>query len=245
MLFHFCPVCLNKTDGSGATMPFIAAFHKARPRGYRANCRRLAQKATRRQIDRNTGGNMKIGPQIVAALLPCWVGAALAGEPALEGAKDIVLHTRDGQAIIIGVATFTPNGDETGFKIAFDDKKFAEYFLSMREFKCVEGADILCHVPYPYAHRDSVTPENLSWLEHALLFIYKTPNEYGARMGNGLIYTMKITPEGIVGTPQSIDLDEIAVPPDNLAVAYFGPDHRYDLQPGARWIESLTIGPHR
>jgi hypothetical protein len=188
---------------------------------------------------------MKIGLRVFAALLCCQAGAALAGEPALEGAKDIVLHTRDGQAIVIGVATFTPKGAETDFKLTFDDKKFAEYFLSMREFKCVEGADILCHVPYPYAYPSSVTPENLSWLEHALLFIYKSPNEYGARMGNGLIYTMKITPQGIVGTPQSIDLDEIATPPDNLSVAYYGSDHRYDLQPGARWIEKLTIEPHR
>ncbi len=222
-------------------MPFIAAFHKAGARALRK--RRLV--ARLKLGAKKTWGNMTSRLLILTALLSCRVGAALAGEPALEGVKDIVLHTRDGQSIVIGVATFTPRGAETGFKIAFDDKKFAEYFLSMREFKCVEGADILCHVPYPYAHPDSVTPDNLSWLEHALLFIYKSPNEYGARMGNGLIYSMKITPKGIVGTPQAIDLDEIAIPPDNLGAAWYGPDHRYDIQPGARWIESLTIEPHR
>ena len=76
-------------------------------------------------------------------------------------------------------------------------------------------------------------------------FIYKRPSDYGARMGNGLIYTMKITPDGIVGTPQAIDLDEIAMPPANLSAAYYSPDHRYDIEPGARWIQSLTIEPHR
>jgi hypothetical protein len=56
---------------------------------------------------------------------------------------------------------------------------------------------------------------------------------------------MKITPDGIVGTPQAIDLDEIAMPPANLSAAFYGPDHRYDIEPGARWIQSLTIEPHR
>ncbi len=182
---------------------------------------------------------------LAVALLAFPAGAAFCGEPALEGVKDIVLHTRDGKAIVIGTATFAPEKGETGFKLKFDDKKFVEYFLSRREFKCVEGEDLLCHVPYPYANPDTVTPQDLSWLEHALLFIYKRPNDYGARMGNGLIYTMKITPEGIVGTPQAIDLDEIAIPPANLSAAYYGPDHRYDIEPGARWIQSLTIEPHR
>ncbi len=165
---------------------------------------------------------MKFAQIFAAALLAFSAGPAFCGEPALEGVKDIVLHTRDGQAIVIGTATFAPKGEATGFKLNFDDKKFAEYFLSMREFKCVEGADILCHVPYPYAHPDTVTPQDLSWLEHALLFIYKRPTDYGAQMGNGLIYTMKITPDGIVGTPQAIDLDEIAMPPANLSAAYYG-----------------------
>jgi len=36
-------------------------------------------------------------------------------------------------------------------------------------------------------------------------------------MANGLIYTLKITGDRLVGTPQSIDLDEIAIPPDDLS----------------------------
>jgi hypothetical protein len=187
---------------------------------------------------------MNIFALALAGLL-AFSGLAFAGEPALEGVKDIVLHTRDGEAIDLGTVTFSPKGDETAFAINFDDKKFAQYFLSMREFKCVEGEEILCHVPYPYASPHTVTPKNLSWLEHALLFIYKRPNDYGARMANGLIYTLKITDKGLVGTPQSIDLDEIAIPPDNLTAAFYGPDHRYDIEPRARWIESLTIEAHR
>ena len=187
---------------------------------------------------------MKIFVTMLVALLG-FSGAALAGEAALEGTKDIVLHTRDGKAIVIGTATFTPEGEESVFALNFDDKKFVQYFLSMREFKCVEGEDILCHVPYPYSSPHTVSAKNMSWLEHALLFIFKRPADYGARMANGLIYTLKITGDRLVGTPQSIDLDEIAIPPDDLSVAYFSAEHRYDIQPGARWIESLTIENHR
>jgi hypothetical protein len=192
---------------------------------------------------------MKFSAPMAAVLLALsgtgFPGLARASEPALEGTKDIVLHTRDGKDILIGSVTFTPKDGETAYAITFDDKKFAEYFLSMREFKCVEGDDILCHVPYPYASPHTVTRQDLGWLEHALLFIFKKPTEYGARMANGLIYSLKITDKGLVGTPKSIDLDEIAVPPDDLTAAYYNADRRYDLQPGARWVESLTIENHR
>jgi hypothetical protein len=61
-------------------------------------------------------------------------------------------------------------------------------------------------------------------------------------MSHGLIYTLKITPQGLVGTPQSIDPDEIAVPPDDQSQAFFSAGRRYDIRPGERWIETLTIG---
>ena len=170
---------------------------------------------------------------------------AFAAEPALDGVKDIILHTRDGKDIVIGTVTFTPQGEKSAFAISFDDKKFAQYFLSMREFKCVEGDEIHCHVRYPYANPRVVTPGDLSWLEHALLFLYKRPSDYGARMGNGLIYTLKIDGSALIGTPRSIDLDEIAAPPDNLSVGYYGADQRSDVEKGARWIESLRIEAHR
>ena len=189
---------------------------------------------------------MKTGAHILSlALLLGSGGAGLAGEAALEGVKDISLHLRDGKTLVIGSVTFTPQGAGASFKIAFDDKQFRQYFLSMREFKCVEGEELFCHVPYPYQNPDQVTAKDLSWLEHALIFFYKRPNDYGANMANGLIYTLKLTPQGLVGTPQSIDLNEIAIPPDDRAVAYYTADHRYDIEPGARSIVSLTMEDHR
>jgi hypothetical protein len=187
-----------------------------------------------------------IGRAILAAAVLSIIGsAAQAIEPALDGVKDIVLHQEDGKDVVIGTIAFTPEGDKATFKIDFDDKKFTQYFLSMREFKCVEGPEILCHVPYPYPNPRIVTDRDLSWLEHDLLFFYKRPSDYGAKMAHGLIYTLTMTSDGFIGKPQSIDLDEIATPPEDLSAAFFTGEHRYHIQPGTRWFESLTIEPHR
>jgi hypothetical protein len=178
-------------------------------------------------------------------LLGLGASGARGAESALAGVKDIVLHAKDGKSVVIGRATFTPEGDKARFRIDFDDKKFTQYFLSMREFKCVEAVEILCHVPYPYPNPDIVTARDPSWLEHALLFFYKSPADYGAKMSHGIIFTLTATKDGFAGAAQSIDLDEIAIPPDDKSKAFFTADHRYDIQPGERWFESLTIAPHR
>lgn len=185
-----------------------------------------------------------LAASLAAALAACG-SAALAGEAALDGVKDIILHTEDGKALTVGTVTFTPDGESSRFKIDFDDAKFTQYFLSMREFKCIEGPEILCHVPYPYPNPRVVTARDLSWLEHDLLFVYKRPADYGAKMAHGLVYSLTMTSDGFVGTPQSIDLDEIASPPADLGVAFFTGEHRYSVQPASRWFDSLTIEPHR
>jgi hypothetical protein len=187
---------------------------------------------------------MKFRALFAGVLMAAHIPSAHAIEPALEGVKDIVLHAEDGQAIVIGTVTFTPDGDKASFKIDFDDAKFRQYFLSMREFKCIEGPEILCHVPYPYPSPQIVTAQDPSWLEHALLFVYKRPADYGAKMSHGLIYTLTMTRDGFIGRPQSIDLDEIAMPPDDKSVAFYGGDHRYHIQPGLRWFDRITIEPH-
>jgi hypothetical protein len=171
--------------------------------------------------------------------------AAYAVEAAFDGVKDILLHAEDGKTVPIGTVTFTPDGDKAHFRIDWDDKPFQQYFLSMREFRCVEGPEILCHVPYPYPNPAVVAPGDVSWLEHALLFVYKRPADYGAKMAHGLIYTLTMTQDGFIGKPQAIDLDEIATPPEDKSAAFFTDAHRYPIQPGIRWFDSLTIAPHR
>ncbi len=160
----------------------------------------------------------------------------------MSGTKSIALHTRDGKTIPIGTVTFRPQGNETGFSLHLDYGKFKDFFLSMKEFKCLEGPEeVQCHVPYPYPNPATVSQNDLTWLEHSLLFLYKLPRDFGANLWNGLYYKMILTDQGILGTPQAIDLNLISAPPDHPLIPPYAPMDRNDIPAGSRWITSLTI----
>lgn len=179
---------------------------------------------------------------ILPLLCSLFVLAAPAHAWEASGTRDIVLHTRDGNQLPIGTVSFTPRGERIAFTLHLDEKRFKDFFLSMKEFKCLESSEeILCHLPYPYPNPGSITPDDLTWLEHALLFLYKRPTDFGAKLWNGLYYKMQITPDGIVGTPQAIDLNLISAPPTTPDIPPFGPGERSDIPPGSRWIERLII----
>lgn len=168
--------------------------------------------------------------------------AAPAGAWELSGTKTISLHTRDGQAVPIGTVDFRPEGERMRFALKLDHARFKDYFLSMREFKCLDGAgETHCHVPYPYKMPATVTPDDLRWLEHALLFLYNVPRDYGAKLDHGLYYRMKITADGIEGSPQGVDLALIGAPAADLNVPPYGPDERTDIKPELRAFNRLTI----
>jgi len=171
-------------------------------------------------------------------LLPGW---CLAWQ--MEGEKIITAHTRDKQHIVMGTVRFTPLGDgTTGFKLTMNHDKFTDYFLSMKEFKCLGNAvEVTCHVPYPYRHAAKITAGDYAWLEHNLLFLFKLPNEFGAKLWNGLYYKFRLTDNGLVGEPMAIDLNHISAPPDDLTTPPYGADARDPVPPGARWLESITV----
>lgn len=161
----------------------------------------------------------------------------------LQGSKTITAHTRDKQQTRIGVVHFVPQPDGSAtFTVTMDHAVFTDYFLSMREFKCLSSpVEVSCHVPYPYQQPGKVTLQDLSWLEHTLLFLFKTPTEFGAKLWNGLYYRLKLTDTGLLGTPMAIDLNHISAPPDDVTLPPFGPDLRDTIPAGTRWLESITI----
>ena len=175
-----------------------------------------------------------------AALL---AAAPLAQAWELDGTKTLSVLTREQQLIPIGTVEFTPlkNG-AAGFKLSMDTKRFTDHFLSMKEFKCLEGGDeVLCHVPYPYRTPGVVSKRDYAWLEHSLLFLYKQPRDFGAKLWNGLYFRLEPDGEGLVGLPQAVDLNLISAPPDNLNIPPYDKSLRDDVAPGAHWIERLVI----
>jgi hypothetical protein len=180
--------------------------------------------------------------RLVGSLLAVLATSTAAAQP-LDGSKTLRLHARDGTAVELGTLTFTPQaGGRSGFALQLDHAVFKDFFLSMKEFKCLEApTEVFCHVPYPYPQPGTVAPNDLAWLEHALLFMFKTPSEFGAKLWNGVYYQLKPVGQGLEGTPQAVDLNRISAPPDKPGIPPFRPALRDDMPPAARWFHRLTI----
>jgi hypothetical protein len=161
----------------------------------------------------------------------------------LQGSKQLVLHAVDGAKVKIGQVQFTPQSEgASGFSVQLDYAVFTDHFLSMREFKCLSGAtEILCHVPYPYTQRGTVRENDLAWLEHALLFMFKKPSDFGAKLWNGVYWKLRVTAAGLEGVPQAVDLNLISAPPARSDVPPYKPALRDDMAPGARWFVRMTL----
>lgn len=178
----------------------------------------------------------------VLALALC-MGAAAAQPVLPEGEKSLVAVTRDGQRTRIGAVTFRAvEGGHKAFRVQMDHAVMRDHFLSMREFKCLPAAqEISCFVPYPYPHPGTVGTGDFGWLEHNLLFFFKQPADFGAKLWNGVIFRFSLTPAGLVGTPQAVDLNRIGVPPEKADEPPYGRFDRDDFAPGVRWIQELRI----
>jgi len=161
----------------------------------------------------------------------------------LAGSHNITALTRDQQAIALGTVTFTPQPDGSSrFVLHMDHARFSDHFLSMKEFKCLESADeVACHVPYPYKNPGTVRAGDYAWLEHQLLFLFKQPRDFGAKLWNGVYYRLQPDADGLVGLPQAVDLNLISAPPDQLNVPPYGASQRDDIPDGTRWIARLLI----
>ncbi|MGB1092733.1 MAG: hypothetical protein ACPGYX_11455, partial [Oceanobacter sp.] len=118
---------------------------------------------------------------------------------------------------------------------------FKDFFLSMKEMKCLEGPELMCHLAYPYDQPRTVSADDMSWLAHDLLFMFKQPGEFGANFWNGIYYDMRIENGEIRGTAQAVDLNQLASPPDDLTVPPFGEWDRDELDPKNRWLPYLLI----
>jgi hypothetical protein len=178
---------------------------------------------------------------LAAGLFAAMPSVALAWD--LQGTKTITANTRDKQRITVGTVDFKPRPDgSVSFVLTMEYSRFTDHFLSMKEFKCLDGqGELFCHVPYPYPQPRTVTAKDMAWLEHSLLFMYKLPSEFGAKLWNGLYFHFERTEQGLLGKPQAVDLNYIGAPPAKPEIPPFQPALRDDIAPGARWIESLSI----
>lgn len=168
-------------------------------------------------------------------------GMAQASEALPLGHKSIFLQDNDGGETLIGEVEFFRNGDRVTYRIDMHLEKFKDFFLSMKEMKCLEGREIWCFIPYPYNTPRSVTVGDLRWLEHDLLFMFKALNAFGANLWNGIYYDLEVADGMIRGQAKAVDLNYIAGPPADLSVPPYGEFDIGDLEPTARWFPAIEI----
>lgn len=133
-----------------------------------------------------------------------------------SGVKGIFLKEHSGDLVQIGTIRFTRAGEGYDYSITFDDRPFEDQFLSMRPFKCLMGrVQVVCYVEYPYKNPKYIDQESLTSLEYDLLFLHKSPTEYGINLWNGNYYTLSIEGDSIVGKLSEVDMNILSAPPED------------------------------
>lgn len=160
----------------------------------------------------------------------------------LDGEKTVSLVDQQGVLHPVAKVVFTPSDTGSRYEIAWRDDVFADHFLSMRPFKCIEGADKhWCRVPYPYDIRRQVTPGDLTDLEYDLLFVWKGATDYGINLWNGVYYKLGTRDGRLTGTLYEMDMDKLGVPPE---AGNLRPIREADLEEGyteSHWLPGLVI----
>lgn len=173
---------------------------------------------------------------------PIVLATVFVGFPVVSFATDwdnhtVYLETKAGDQIEIA----TLSGDSRGYSVTMTDSAFSDHFLSMRPFKCVDGPEkTWCHVPYPYAI-NRTTESDFIDLEYDFLFVWKGKTEYGINMWNGVYYVIEPQDDGFVGHMHEINMDILAVPPDEGVLR---PVRAVDLEetdPESHWLPILRI----
>jgi len=135
----------------------------------------------------------------------------------LKTNKKIYLVDTTGELIHIANVDFNHNKDKIEYIVSMVDEPFDNQFLSMRPFQCLMGnKQVMCHVPYPYKKKGYIVGTDLSDLSYDLLFLHKSPTEYGINMWNGIYYKLIQVGNEIEGRVFEVDMNILATPPEDL-----------------------------
>lgn len=160
-----------------------------------------------------------LSPYVLLLSLCAMVLPVKAGELP-QGRKTITLVGAEGARLDIGHVTFTGADGGAAIAVQLDSPELKDEFLSMRPFRCLpDPEEMWCHLAYPYESKNFVTPADLTDLEYALLFLFKSPQSYGIDAWNGLYFKLEHDGAGgLSGKLHETDLNQLSVPgePGNL-----------------------------
>ncbi len=159
------------------------------------------------------------------------------------GQKTISLKSADGTRLVIGTATFTPDGAGATVSVQMTAPEYQDEFLSMRPFRCLAGdKETWCHLEYPYEVKGHVTAGDLVDLEYKLLFLFKPPAGYGIDAWNGLYFKLVLQEDGAIsGNVHDVDLNVLAVPPEDRKARVIGHQDLTAVEPGSHRFATIEI----
>ncbi|ARD43183.1 hypothetical protein [Colwellia sp. PAMC 21821] len=167
--------------------------------------------------------------------------AIIESENFYQGTKKIHLFDNKGEKYFIGTVTFSNNAEKIHYKIDVEHQIFKDYFLSMKEMKCLEGPELWCHLAYPYSSPRNITTTDFSWLSHDLLFMYKKASQFGANFYQGIYYRFELKSDKLSGTAMAVDLNLLAAPPKNTTLPPVTAHDIDELEPTNRWLPVIEI----
>ena len=181
--------------------------------------------------------------RMMGCVLACAAPVQSNAQDLTPGAYAIELLTTDGPPLNVGTLDLTETAPgQFGYQIDWDDSQFSDQFLSMRPFKCLDGAKKQwCRVPYPYENKRTLSADDLTDLEYDLLFIWKKQGDYGIDMWNGVYYDLERSETGLTGQMNEMDMDILSAPPDD---GNLRPIEAFDIEPAdpdSHWLPSLVI----
>lgn len=158
-----------------------------------------------------------------------------------NGSKKVTLLENNGAEVDIGTIHFSQQQQKISYKLEISHQRFVDYFLSMKEMKCLEGPELWCHLAYPYKNPHLVQRDDFRWLSHDLLFMHKKKSDFGANFYNGIYYQFTFANNRLVGHAMAMDLNILAAPPDDMATP---PIAEYDIEEmelSTRWLPTIEI----
>lgn len=152
--------------------------------------------------------------------------------------RTVFLEAQDGSKIEVATLKIDPQGDYT---VTMAETPFADHFLSMRPFRCLEGPGRhWCHVPYPYDIARNVSVD-LTDLEYDFLFVWKEATEYGINMWNGVYYKLADEDGRLIGTLHEMDMDVLSAPPDAGDLRPLQAKDLHESDPDSHWLPRMVI----
>ncbi|MBT3016052.1 MAG: hypothetical protein KME63_09935 [Candidatus Thiodiazotropha sp. (ex Clathrolucina costata)] len=162
---------------------------------------------------------------------------------AVEEHYRISAENQHKELIPLGALILVDSANGQDYRIEWDEAQFENHFLSMRPFKCLpHPVQLICHLPYPYEIERNIDNDDLTDLEYDMLFLHKTPQEYGINAWNGLYFKFQRDRNGFAGELRETDLNVLQAPPEEGDLRPIDPDALYEPS-DKHWLRRIIIEP--